>query len=680
MGAFVVLLSVAGLLPGVSCSQDQPEEIFNEPRRKASEFFKDVVFSAASPELRNPCPGQTMGMADDSFADLTDTLKLSVCALSPSSIYPEDYGSKYKNKQVFDFIIIGGGTAGSVIASRLSEVAEWNVLLIEAGGDPPLGSDVPYYSVNLQNTDTDWGYTTEKEDGLFGGFLNQVNRWPRGKVLGGTSTIGSMYYLRGCRRDYDDMVSDGNPGWSYPDVLPYFKKIEDMTDPETRADPLFDLYHSVGGPITLTRVNDSVHMKRAIEMIQSAAFELGFAVNYDFDGIPREGFISPNYATLYEGERINTAKAYLNPVKKRRNLRIIKNAQVGKILICPISKRAHGVEFFYKNERKARVAHASREVIVSAGVVGSPKLLMLSGIGPEEELKRLGIPVIEDLDVGMNLHDRLMFPGIPITIDPAFPERTFLEILDETYAYLTRRSGLFASTRIAGTVGYVNTDDEDEPDIMLHFIHGPLRDSEAILHYFRAIGVAEYLYSQIERMNNAKEILMVVPILLRPKSRGRIMLESIAPDDYPSSHAHYLKHPQDVRNLIGGIRFVEKLAETDSFKKYGAYIGHLRYEMCDSLEPGSEEYWKCALRQIASTNHDQGGTCKMGPATDCSAVVDPLLRVYGIKGLRVADMSVMPRPMGGGSLAAATLIGEMASDFIKEKWLPNYERFNITCD
>ena len=576
----------------------------------------------------------------------------------------------YDTPTVFDFIVVGGGTAGSAIAARLSEIARWKILLLEAGGDPPFSSDVPSFHWNLHKSDIDWQFKTERERGLFNGFMGRVNRWPRGKVLGGTSTISAMLYVRGMASEFDNLAGKGVSGWSYSEVFRYFKKSEDMRDLKILNSQGNSMLHSRGGPLTLSSFGGQ---ELITEIIAKAGIEMGYPANFDINGANLAGFTSYNQGTVRNGERLNTAKAFLNPIKKRKNLFVIKYAYVSKLLICYKTKRVYGVEYFYRTEKYARIVRATKEVILSAGTIGSPRVLLLSGIGPEQHLNDMKIFVQQDLPVGNNLQDHLMFPGVPITLNTGTEPRTPTDLLDHAYEYLTRRSGPFSRIGASEILGFINLINDETPDVLLQFIFCVANETECLLDFMKALGVEEDIALQYYELNRRSDLLIPLPLLLHPRSKGYMRLKSSDPEDMPVIRAGYINRLEDLQLFLQGIRIIENLAKTKPMKLFNASVEFISFPGCRGLEKDSDPYWACAISHLAGTGHNQVGTCKMGSRADPEAVVDGALKVIGIRGLRVADASVIPQAMSSLPLATTVMIAEKVSDMIKAEWLPNYD-------
>jgi choline dehydrogenase-like flavoprotein len=596
------------------------------------------------------------------FASLITTLLLSESELGNPEQYPADASSHLLDE--YDFIVVGGGTAGSVVASRLSEVPGWNVLLIEAGDNPPLASDIPAMSISLHKSDMDWQFRTEPQEGAGQGLRHQRNNWPRGRALGGSSAMNGMLYFRGMKGDFDEWAAAGNDGWSYDEVLKYFKKSEDFR-PTANEKDLQMFYHGSGGPLTVQRT-ESPNLARAL---LSAAKEAGYNELDDINGPSQLGF-ALLHVTIINGTRCNAAKAYLGPAKNRKNLHVLKKSEVTRIIIDPISKDAKIVEFKSPDDRLHQV-QIKKEVILSAGTINSPHLLMLSGIGPEAHLKEFGIKVIKDLKVGENLQDHFLFPGSLHSIrKPENLQSNPLSFLDASYEYLTRRTG--ALTDPGATVsGFIKTKFAlgSRPDIQIMFFVIPANNTDAAAMFGDALGLTKETILSLQEMSKEGDVVMSIPLLCRPSSKGKIQLRSSSPSDYPKIYAGYLTSTQDVDTMLEGINATTRIMETDVMKGRDARREKLIVNSCQELVFDTKSYWECMLRNIGGTGFHAVGTCKMGPSSDPEAVVDPKLRVHGVKRIRVADASIMPLIISTPTYATTIMIGEKAADMIKMDWL-----------
>lgn len=619
----------------------------------------------AAASYPNPCPEySTVGATGQLFSALITTLVGAYCSLGGAQYYPQDRGDLLDSGSgpwEYDFIVVGAGSAGSVLANRLSEVPDWKVLLLEAGGDPIGTSDIPGAAFLIQKGEHDWGYVTERDPTVCGGFVNGTCYWPRGKGMGGSTLINFMLYVRGNKKDYEHWKSLGNLGWGYEHVLPYFKKSQDM-----RMNRLKDSkYHGQGGYLSLEDFHDH-YFDGLSQSIVEAGTELGFGPSDDANGDVQSGFNNIP-GTLNNGARMNVARAFLTPVKDRENLHVVKKAHVTKLLIDE-DKRVYGVQFV--KSQKTYEIKAKKEVVLSTGTINSAQLLMLSGIGPKGHLEELGITPVQDLQVGKNLQDHFIFLGNVFSTTSLHPEeKEPLLMFDDLYEYLTRRTGQFSKVRLANVVAFISTDDkkkkDDYPDVEYHHVYFPANDTLTLRHVLLMFNLDSELGEELLHVNTQKDLMIMFPLLLRPKSRGEILLRSTDPFDPPKIFPGYLRYEEDVDTLLGAVRFTERFIGTTAMRKHEPEMLRVRYEACSEFPWDSDDYWKCAMRQVGTTCYHIVGTCKMGPDGDPGAVVDPQLRVRGVKGLRVADASVMPTVVSGNTNAATIMIGEKAADMIK---------------
>lgn len=587
--------------------------------------------------------------ANDPFDFLRDTYPL-----------PKGYSQPLDE---YDYVIVGGGTAGSVLAARLTEdKPRAMVLVIEAGKPESLLTDVPAMLSYMQLTDYVWPYTMEKQDGICLGSDNQRCYWPRGKALGGTSVINYMLYTRGRPQDWDRVAADGNYGWNYDEVLKYYIKSEKSELKDYKDLP----YRGRDGELTVSNVPFRTGL---VEAFLKAERDMG-APTVDYNS-PYELGYGYTQGMLNKGHRMSAAKAFLHNHKRRRNLHILTDTRATKVIIEPQTKQAYAVEYVKDGIR--RTVRCRREIILSAGPIASPQLLMLSGIGPEEHLNSLGIPTLVNLQVGRILYDHIAFPAVVFKLNTT--NASLLEpkvaTLPNVIQWLHYGEGLLTTTGGVEALGYLKTsasqDPENVPDIELICMGGSavLDSGGALRESFR---LNKRIFDQAFGPLYGSDTWSAIIMLTQPKSRGYLELKDTNPFSHPKMYGNYLTDPQDMLAFLDGIKHVIKIGNSEAFRKYDPKLHLPDLEPCRSYVPGSDLYWECAVRTMLVTLHHQIATCRMGPVTDPYAVVDPELRVYGVDGLRVIDSSVIPRPVNAHTAAPAIMIGEKGADLIKKTW------------
>ncbi|KAL9698503.1 hypothetical protein quinque_001944 [Culex quinquefasciatus] len=474
----------------------------------------------------------------------------------------------------YDFIVVGGGSAGAVVANRLTEISRWKVLLLEAGPDENEISDVPSLSAYLQLSKLDWAYKTE----------------PTSKAC-------------------------------------------------------------------------------LVAAFVEAGTEIGYE-NRDINGAHQTGFMIAQ-GTIRRGSRCSTAKAFLRPIRLRKNFHVAMNAHVTKLLIDPGTKKAVGVEFFRQGKR--HFVKAKREIIMAAGSINTPQIMMLSGIGPKDHLDEMGIKTIVDLPVGKNMQDHVGMGGLTFLVDkPVAILQNRLEAASVTMNYVINERGPMTVLGGLEGIAFVNTPfaniSRDWPDIQFHMAPASL-NSDGGARVKKILGLKEDIYKEVFQPIENTYSWTIMPLLLRPRSRGWVRLKSKNPFHYPIMNPNYFEDPFDAATLVEGAKIALRVADAKVFKQFGSRLHRKPLPNCKHHKFLSDAYLDCQVRTISMTIYHPVGTTKMGPEWDPEAVVDPRLRVYGVSGLRVIDAGVMPTIVSGNTNAAVIMIGEKGANMIKEDWL-----------
>ncbi|XP_028161683.1 glucose dehydrogenase [FAD, quinone]-like [Ostrinia furnacalis] len=601
------------------------------------------------------CLSPTTGTAPDTFAAAIQFFAASQCLLNDQTIPDDDV----EDGATYDFVIVGGGSAGCVLANRLSEVKKWKILLIEAGPSPPIEASIPGLDKGIFFTKYDWQYYTQNDGVTNGANVNNTVYWPRGKMLGGCSNINAMLYVRGSNSDYQRWYDAGNKDWSPSVVRNCFKKAESLQDQKLARDRGIKSFYGSTGPLVINTFNST--LRPLTLKVLTAWNELGIRTEKDLNyaNVKGSGIFR---ATAYNGRRGSTDHVYLNPARSRDNLHVITNALVTKVLVKGDEKEAYGVEVDYDGNTIQILA--SKEVILSAGTINTPQLLMLSGIGSKEHLESKDIQCIADLPaVGKYLQDHLIIPVTILGDEPEEPSQADQNF--GTIQYLYNRTGPLAQNSFLDvTAFYARSRTAKYPEFQNHLqVFG--KNSPRLERYLKTIPrykdtVRESLINQ----NKNHSVYLFLFNLLHPYSTGHISLNSSDPNEYPLIYANYLNDTRDMKAVVDGIQMLTKIVNTRYFKSIKARLARISWPECDGYKLDSSDYWKCIAKNMVISVYHPVGTARMGKDSKTS-VVSSKLKVHSVNKLRVVDASVMMSHVSGNTNGPVIMIGERGANLIK---------------
>ncbi|XP_014608955.1 PREDICTED: glucose dehydrogenase [FAD, quinone]-like [Polistes canadensis] len=586
---------------------------------------------------------------ESSFMTLVENLMMARCDISdPCRRLGRD---DVQNGEWYDFIVVGAGVSGPILARRLSDNT-WNrVLLIEAGPEEPTMTAIPGLAWNALYSQLDWKFKTEPTKPHPTACLEKGGACniPRGRMVSGTSGMHGMMYYRGHPEIYNKWAREGNVGWSYDEIEHFFQLAENPVDPSmlssyTRTVP--------DGPVKIQHYS---HRPEFVSVLLRAASELGHKTSKLREYTQTGYMVAP--MTVDEGVRATTSRAYLRPVHDRQNLKVLTNARVTRILINEYNMKAYGVELVDKYGRR-KVVKCNKEVILTAGALASPQILLNSGIGPIEQLSKFGIKTYKDLPVGQYFINHVSV-AVPMSIRDTSVETMTMKSVNE---YLEFRTGELASTGLTQVTAFLesNFTVPGLPDLQVFF--------DGFSSYCPKTGLPNECTDGTVGTCPGRRKIVARPTVVIPDSRGTLELRSSNPLDLPLLYPDYLTQEKDMKVLIEGIKQVLQLINTPTMKKWDLRLEELHTPLCAHLHTGSDAFWDCYIRAKTSAENHQAGTCKMGPATDTFAVVDPQLRVHGVSNIRVADPSIFPHLPNCNPIAAIMMVAEKASSMILNSW------------
>ncbi|XP_060865041.1 uncharacterized protein LOC132941132 [Metopolophium dirhodum] len=583
--------------------------------------------------------------------------------LMDDSIYPQDSTRYVINDEEFDFIIIGGGNAGCVLANKLSENIKWKVLLIEAGGDPFPITQIPSLWDRSLNSVADWQFKIQP-DSTTGFGIGGNMKIHKGKCLGGSSTTNAQLYVRGSEQLYNSLVKKGLKNWSYNTTETYFKKVERIRS-ITKTETNTTIYGKCGLiPVSKFRKTEV----SVLEKIVCSGFEhIGCKKESDINEKDIEvGFVSMQ-GIIKNGRSINTAKAYLSPIFGRENLKVMKYSRVTKIIVNKTEMKATGVEVHTKFGQILTIK-AKLEVLLCAGAVGSAQILLASGIGPKKHLSEMEVPVVKDLKVGENFLITPVFTGFVISYDKSVVcNQTDEEI---AFKYLARHSGPLSRPNGMSFGGFLNTgmSGSSFADIEVHQFYIPKNSYSKLCQLKSMFGFSDNLLSVYAKLNYERAISIFTIALINTKSTSKILLRSKNPLDSPIIVGNMLTEKHDVKSFLEAIKLLSKIEKSDGMKLVNAKLEDIDLDGCAKYTKKTNEHWECLLKYMVSTTSSTAGSCRMGLETDTDAVVDSELNVIGISNLRAVGRSVLPMITSAYSHVPCIMVAERAYGMIKSKY------------
>lgn len=596
------------------------------------------------------------------FVRLLQSLNKQQRYMASRIVYPRDYSLSIRDGDAFDVIVVGSGAAGSVLAAKLSDVKDVNVLLLEAGGRPLTQSEIPGLWANSAGTEMDWAYAA-LEDATFGQSMEGRRvRLVRGKCLGGNTALNNMMYDRGIHSDYLRFEQAGLTRWGFEDVLKFYKRSEDCRFEKITQDKTVRHSHRTGGNLCVDsfRNTRTVHVRQ----VYSRAFA---AVDYgtvDFFTVHKHTGFTSAVATVKEGLRVNAAKAFLRTADRKYNLKIAARSTVRRVLFE--GKRATGVEFENSVGELVRV-RANKLVVLSAGPVGSPQLLLQSGVGPRAELERAGVPAVaaDHAHVGGRLQAHPLFLGLVVTY--AVPPVPATSVSEMVFEYLTRQTGPLATIGMSSYTGFVDVDGNGEPDVQMLFYYYSEDDTVFMPPQLDAMGFDDAVTGQLVELNDRADIQLVGVSLLRPVNAGRVTVNRTAvPGEYEPVVRFGSLHERDVATLLKAIEWLKKVVRSDALRPYGPAVVPLNITGGPPADAESAAYWRHAVKHLTTMNVQMAGTCAMA-TSQAAGVVSEDLDVFGLQSLKVVDSSVLPSLFSAESSAPSMMVAEKAADIIKKQ-------------